>query len=150
MPEIKKHPTLDLMISSDGKVLLPGRYKNDSPYWTYGCAWARGYKVVVFKKKRYKVHRLVAETFLANPNNLPFVDHINRDPSINTVSNLRWVSCRTNNLNRELVINARNRLGLDIDSDIKNVRAARAKEWYHSKAGQEYYKERYKKFKESK
>ena len=38
------------------------------------------------------VHRLVAETFLDNPQGLTEIDHINRDKSDNSVTNLRWVT----------------------------------------------------------
>ena len=37
------------------------------------------------------IHRLVAIHFIANPDNLPEVDHINRDKRDNRVQNLRWV-----------------------------------------------------------
>jgi len=46
------------------------------------------------------IHRLVAEAFLPNPDNLPEVDHIDRDKNNNQVSNLRWASISQNRINR--------------------------------------------------
>lgn len=40
--------------------------------------------------KSYKVHRLVADAFIPNPNNLPFVNHKDENPSNNCVDNLEW------------------------------------------------------------
>ena len=42
--------------------------------------------------KRYhkKPHKLVADAFIPNPDNLPEVDHINTDKNNNCVDNLRW------------------------------------------------------------
>lgn len=40
--------------------------------------------------KRYLIHRLVAETYLLNPNNLPEVAHNNHIKTDNRVSNLKW------------------------------------------------------------
>ena len=42
-------------------------------------------------KNKY-IHRLVAETFIPNPDNLPIVDHIDGNKKNNHVSNLRWVT----------------------------------------------------------
>ena len=56
----------------------------------------RGYLRVALSKdgKQYtmKVHRLVAQHFIPNPNNLPEVNHKNECKTDNRVENLEWVS----------------------------------------------------------
>lgn len=42
------------------------------------------------KTKRYYVHRLVAEAFLMNPNNLGVVNHKNENKADNRADNLEW------------------------------------------------------------
>ena len=42
------------------------------------------------KQKQHLIHRLVAQAFLPNPNNLPVVNHKDGNPSNNNVSNLEW------------------------------------------------------------
>jgi chemotaxis response regulator CheB len=45
------------------------------------------------KKTTHKIHRLVAQHFIPNPNNKTTVDHIDSKATLNnTVSNLRWAT----------------------------------------------------------
>lgn len=50
-------------------------------------------------KKSYKVHRLVAQAFIPNPQNLRCVDHISTIRTENHVDNIRWVSHSGNSAN---------------------------------------------------
>ena len=59
-----------------------------------------GYNCVTLyhDKQRFtkKVHRLLALTFIPNPENLPCVDHISRVRNDNRLCNLRWSTVRGN------------------------------------------------------
>jgi hypothetical protein len=68
-----------------------------------------GYKTVSLcnfdNKKTFKVHRLVALSFIPNFDNKPFIDHIDRNKQNNIITNLRWVSTSENGMNRTININ---------------------------------------------
>ena len=61
----------------------------------------KGYKCVVLCtqniRKNYTVHRLVAETHIPNPSNLPCINHKDEITTNNNVSNLEWCTHEYNN-----------------------------------------------------
>ena len=72
-----------------GRILKPIKNKN-------------GYCVVTLSKdgkmQRFSVHRLVAEAFIPNSQNKPYVNHINENKSDNSVDNLEWCTASENAL----------------------------------------------------
>ena len=56
-------------------------------------------RIVLMKdgiKTRYQAHRLVALTFIPNPDNKPFINHIDGNKSNNVVTNLEWCTASEN------------------------------------------------------
>lgn len=61
---------------------------------------SKGYKIVSLTKegktKTVFVHRIVAEAFISNPNNLPMVNHKDEDKTNNFTENLEWCTAKYN------------------------------------------------------
>lgn len=56
----------------------------------------KNYLFVYLNKKNFTIHRLVAITFIHNPNNLPQVNHKDWNKLNNNVSNLEWCTASEN------------------------------------------------------
>lgn len=91
---------------------LEGKYAatNLGEIWSYKTqsffspwASAQGYLYVTLQtpegQKNFRVHRLVAQTFIPNPEGKKEVDHINENKQDNRVENLRWVTSAENKAN---------------------------------------------------
>ena len=61
---------------------------------------SKGYLRCSLNGKMYSKHRIIAQQFIPNPNNLPQVDHVNHNKTDNRLENLRWVNASQNNYNR--------------------------------------------------
>ena len=85
-------------ITDDGKVIS---YKFKEPRIMKTWYQKSGYENIKLCKNNqtyhFLIHRLVAEAFIPNPNNLPEVNHKNKDRADNRVENLEWCDYLYNN-----------------------------------------------------
>lgn len=88
------------------------------------------------KQSRPHIHRLVAETFIPNPDNLPCVNHIDGNQLNNTVTNLEWC---------DYSYNAIHAIKIGLNKHCKKVnqytlQGTFIKTWNNIKEAQEFYK----------
>lgn len=92
--EIKEYPsysvstTGNIRKNSNGKILKASRKPNG--YMQINLFTCDG------RRKKEYIHRLIALTFIENPNKFPEVNHIDGVRDNNQVSNLEWVSHKEN------------------------------------------------------
>ena len=84
--------SLNRKISSNKRVkgVIRSQQKNENGYMT----------IQLHKNntiKDFKVHRLVAQAFIPNPNNLPQVNHKDENKTNNNLINLEWCTSKYNN-----------------------------------------------------
>lgn len=85
--DIKEYEGL-YQVSNLGKVKSLKRNKIITPKLIHSY-----FSVILYNKKNYKnfrIHRLVAQAFIPNPNNYPQVNHIDGNKLNNSVNNLEW------------------------------------------------------------
>lgn len=77
---------------------VPYYFRSFTGYKTKGSNVRSGFGYLAFsyKGKNQDVHRIIAETFIPNPDNLPCVNHLNENPSDNRVENLSWCTYKEN------------------------------------------------------
>lgn len=95
---LKQHPTLGILVCSDGHIMVP-RTRYTKAHYTFGSSTDTGYKVVHINGKRYRVHRLVLETFVGPCPDGMECDHSDRNRRNNALTNLRWLPRTQNNRN---------------------------------------------------
>lgn len=131
-----------LGVTDDGRVMnmISGK-------WLSVCDNGHGYKqvFVCVKNKRYMryVHRLVAECYIPNPNNLAEVNHKDGDKANNNASNLEWCTSSENKRHAQKLGLRNNRTPKQIAASRANARKSRGalfegwKKWAKTDAARE-------------
>lgn len=92
----------DYQVSSWGRI-----YSTKSGVYIRPEVMPKGYLRVTLlnndERKHCKVHRLVAEAFIPNPDNKPHINHIDGNCQNNSFSNLEWVD-NTENCEKAMVL----------------------------------------------
>lgn len=92
-------------VSNYGRIMGYPRISKDNRYLPprilKGSLYSNGYLVVKLRfdglLKRVAIHRLVAETFIHNPNGLPIINHKDENKLNNRADNLEWCTQQYNN-----------------------------------------------------
>lgn len=77
-----------------------GRYKNTTGRIITNYKYSLGYIRLGIESKNYLLHRLVALTFIDNPEDKEQVNHIDGNKLNNRLDNLEWCSCLENNIHK--------------------------------------------------
>jgi hypothetical protein len=106
-----------VLVSNFGRIKI----KENNP--TYGTLVYYDIKIRNNNEKKYKnfrAHRIVCLAFIENPENKPFVNHKDENPSNNKIENLEWITNKENinyslDLNNRRKNNKRSKFVIQID-----------------------------------
>ena len=87
---IENHPSY--FISNFGRVFS----KKSNKVMKNRVVSKNGYQQITLDNSQLLVHRLVAQAFIHNPNNLPCVNHKDENPGNNDFRNLEWCTYKYN------------------------------------------------------
>ena len=87
---IENHP--NYFISNFGRVFS----KKSNKVMKNRVVSKNGYQQITLDNSQLLVHRLVAQAFIPNPNNLPCVNHKDENPGNNDFRNLEWCTYKYN------------------------------------------------------
>lgn len=73
-------------------------------------------------RKRFFVHRLVAKSFIPNPQNKPYINHIDGNPQNNNIKNLEWCSPLENVEHANKVLNVLSAYKIANDNRKKKIK----------------------------
>jgi len=76
------------------------KYKNGNIKYLTPHLTKDNYFRVSIQNKHYLLHRLLATTFIDNPENKPHIDHLDRNRQNNSLENLKWCTPYENNQNK--------------------------------------------------
>ena len=89
------------IIFENGDVINKNTGKKLKPHKNYQTGY---FYIDLYKKmnrKKFTLHRLLAQAYIPNPFNKTQVDHINRIRDDNRLENLRWSTHSENNVNKD-------------------------------------------------
>lgn len=105
----------DYYISNFGKIKVRQKIKQNFTI-------INGYQTVSIMKKHFYIHRLIAFSFLENPENKEFVNHKDGNKLNNILENLEWMTCLENNIHAiQSGLSKRRKKVIQYDSNMNKI-----------------------------